>query len=429
MFDSLIVTLREGVEAALIVGIVAGYLRKSNRASLIRFVYWGLAAAIVASCVAEYFVARLQVSEDAYEGWLMLIGAVFVASVVLWMWKTARNMRREIEEKVSVLSRAPEDKAAVGVFAFVFLMVFREGIETVLFLGAVSLRTTALMNFIGGLAGLALAVGLGIAFFKGSIKVNLKRFFSVTSVVLLVIALQLLVSGIHELSEAMILPSSREEMRLVGPIVNNDAFFFVVIIALCLFLIIAQRIQGAVPAESNGGSLSAPERRKAIAERRREARWKLAAAGVGLLIIVLIAAEFIDSRVAQAVAPPETLTLVSGYIQIPSSSLGDHKLHHYAVTIDGVAVRLIAIEDDSGRVHVALDACPICGTQGYYQNGRNVICRNCSAAIYIPTIGTKGGCNPIPVQFEANKGGSVVTVPQSALEAAAHVFAGSGSSR
>jgi high-affinity iron transporter len=421
MFDSLVVTLREGVEAALIVGIVAGYLRKSNRANLIRFVYWGLAAAVVASCVAEYFVSRLQVSEDAYEGWLMLLGSVFVASVVIWMWKTARNMRREIEEKLSGLSQAPDSKAALGIFAFVFLMVFREGIETVLFLGAVSLRSTALMNFIGGVVGLALAVALGIAFFKGSLKVNLKKFFSVTTFVLLVIALRLLVSGIHELSEAMILPSSREEMHLIGPIVNNDSFFFVVIIGLCLFLLIAQRIQGAVPAPGQSDSLSAPERRKLLAERRREARWKTAASAVGLLIIVLISAEFIDSRVAQAVTAPEPLTLVSGYVEIPTSKLADHKLHHYAVHLGGANVRLIAIEDDSGQVHVALDACPICGAQGYYQNGRNVICRNCAAAIYIPTIGTRGGCNPIPIKFSA-KGNTSVVVPQSALEAAAHLF-------
>jgi high-affinity iron transporter len=429
MFDSLVVTLREGVEAALIVGIVASYLRKSNRANLIRFVYWGLAAAVVASCIAEYFVSRLQVSEDAYEGWLMLLGAVFVASVVIWMWKTARNMRREIEDKISSLSRASESKAALGIFAFVFLMVFREGIETVLFLGAVSLRTTALMNFIGGVLGLGLAVGLGIAFFKGSLKVNLRKFFSVTTLVLLVIALQLFVSGIHELSEAMILPSSREEMHLIGPIVNNDAFFFVVIIALCLFLIVAQRIQVSVPADPHGGTLTAPERRKAAAEARREARWKMAASAVGLLIIVLISAEFIDSRVAQAVTPPEPLALVSGYVQIPASKLADHKLHHYVVTVNGVNVRLIAILDDSGKVHVALDACPICGTEGYYQNGRNVICRNCSAAIYIPTIGQRGGCNPIPIQFKTEMRNSTVVVPQSALEAAAHVFANHSQSR
>src|SRR5579863_9243468 len=174
MFASLVITLREGVEAALIVGIVAGYLRKSERESLIRFVYWGLGVAVAASCVAGYFVSLLRVNEDAYEGWLMLAGAVFVASVVIWMYRTAKHMRREIEEKLAGLSARAEGSAAWGIFLFVFLMVFREGIETVLFLAAVSLDTTALMNFIGGVIGLTLAIGLGIAFFKGSVKVNLR---------------------------------------------------------------------------------------------------------------------------------------------------------------------------------------------------------------------------------------------------------------
>ena len=422
MFQSLVITLREGVEAALIVGIVASYLRKTGREQLIRFVFWGLTVAVAASCVAGYFVSRLRLNEDAYEGWLMLVGAVFVASVVIWMYKTAKSMRREIEEKLANLSRGSEGAAGWGVFLFVFLMVFREGIETVLFLAAVSLDTTALMNFIGGVIGLALAVGLGVAFFKGSLKVNLRKFFSVTTLVLLVVALQLFISSIHELSESGVLPASRQEMALIGPIVNNDVFFFVVIITLCLFLIIAQRIQGGVQTEAELGSLQPPERRKAIAEQRRDAFWKTTASAVGLLIIVLISAEFIYSRVAQAVTPPEPLHMVEGGASIPASELADHKLHHYAVNVDGVEVRLIAILDAANAVHVALDACPICGTQGYYQNGSNVICRNCSAAVYAPTIGMRGGCNPIPIAFDYHSGADSVVIPETALMAAVKVF-------
>ncbi len=422
MFQSLVITLREGVEAALIVGIVAGYLRKTGRTQLMSFVYWGLAAAVAASCVAGYFVSLLRVTEDAYEGWLMLVGAVFVASVVVWMYKTAKHMRREIEQKLATLSEASESRAGWGIFFFVFVMVFREGAETVLFLAAVSLNTTALMNFLGGIVGLALAVGLGVAFFKGSLKVNLRKFFNVTTVVLLAVAVQLLISGVHELSEAEILPASRREMALVGPIVNNEAFFFVVIIALCLFMVLAQRIQGRVQTESEIAELSAPERRKAIAEARREAFWKKAAAAFSLLIIVLIAADFIDSRVAQAVTPPEPLELVAGGARIPAAELKDYKLHHYVVDVGGVPVRLIAIMDGSNKVHVALDACPICGTEGYYQNGRNVICRNCAAAIYVPTIGQRGGCNPIAIAFSRSSSGGAIVIPKSALVAAVKVF-------
>ena len=420
MFQSLVITLREGVEAALIIGIVFGYLRKTGRQSWNRFVYWGLFAAVAVSFVAGYFVRRLQVSEDAYEGWLMVAGAVFVASMMVWMWRTGKGLKQEIEHKLSDLSAAPARGAALGLFLFVFLMVFREGIETVLFLAAVSLRTTELLNFMGGVIGLGLAIALGIAFFKGSLKVNLRKFFSITTLVLLVVALQLFIAGVHELSEAQVLPSSPVEMAWVGPMVNNDVFFFVVIIALCLFLIVAQRIQAGGRSAAELAQLPAPERRKALAEQKRDRFWKTAASAVCLVSIVLIFAQFIYSRVAQAVSPPEQVGVVNGEVRIPVATLADHNLHRFAVSAGGVDVRVIAILDASDSVRAAFDACQICGTQGYYQDGRNVICRNCAAAIYVPTIGLAGGCNPIHIDYRVE--GQTLILTEGALEVGKRIF-------
>jgi high-affinity iron transporter len=419
MFESLVITLREGVEAALIIGIVLAYLARTRRRSWNRLVYLALAAAVAASAVAAYAVHRLEVGEDAYEGWLMLVGALFVASMVFWMWKTGKRLKKEIETKLSDLASTPSRTAALGLFSFVFLMVFREGIETVLFLAAVSLHSTDLMNFMGGVIGLALAVGLGVAFFKGSIKVNLRKFFTVTSLILLVVAVQLLISGLHELSEAQILPSSRREMALIGPVVNNEAFFFVVIVALCLFLVAAERIRaGAKSADL--AALPAPERRKILAAQRRQRFWKSAVSVVGAMVIILISAEFIYSRTAQAVSPPAPLIVSDGVARIPTSQLADHKLHHYAAMINGAEVRLIAILDSTDAVRVGLDACVICGDQGYYQDGNNVICRNCGSAIYIPTIGQAGGCNPIHIDYVVQD--NTVVISQSSLAAAARYF-------
>ena len=426
MFQSLVITLREGVEAALIVGIVSGYLKKTGRASANRIVYWALLTAVGASLALGFILHTLQLTElgDAYEGWLMLTGAVFVASMTVWMWRTGKRLKQEIETKLSSLAgepRAPGRWAAWGLFVFVFLMVFREGTETVLFLAAVSLRTTALMNFIGGVLGLALAVGLGVAFFKGSLKVNLRKFFAVTTLVLLVVAVQLFVSGLHELSEALVLPSGPREMRIVGKLVNNDALFFVVVVALCLFLVVTQRIQaGGVPADEIE-RLAAPEQRKVLAEQRRDRFWKTAAAVCGFLIIVFIGAGFVYSRTAQAMSPPEHLFLVNGEARIPVSQLEDRRLHRYVVAVPGGAeVRIIAILDGSDTVRAALDACMICGAQGYYQDGGNVICRNCAAAINVPTIGLPGGCNPIHVNYRV-EGGAVV-FSEGALAVGAKVF-------
>jgi high-affinity iron transporter len=419
MFQSLVITLREGVEAALIVGIVLGYLRKTGRAAWNRVVYWALAIALAASLAGALALSRIEVNQEAFEGWLLITGAVFVASMVVWMWKTGKRLKQEIETRLSDLATTPSRAATVGLFLFVFLMVFREGVETVLFLAVVSLRTSELMDFIGGILGLGLAVGLGVAFFKGSLRVNLKRFFAVTTLVLMVVAAQLLISGVHELSEAQILPSSRREMALIGPIVNNDAFFFVVVVALCLFLVVAQRIREGRPEPAAPG-LSQPERRKALAEERRERFWKAAASAVGALIIVFISAELIYSRNAQAISPPEPVSVTDGAVRLPTSALTDHKLHRYVVHAGGADVRFIVIQDASGDVHAGLDACQICGTQGYYQDGVNVICRHCGAAINIPSIGREGGCNPIHIDYRMD--GGVLMISESTLAAAARYF-------
>ena len=420
MFQSLVITLREGVEAALIVGIVLGWLKKTGRQGWNRIVAWGVVGAILASAGAAYLVHRLEVGEDAYEGWLMLLGAVFVASMVAWMWHAGKRMKQEIETRLRGLSAEPSRTAALGLFLFVFLMVFREGIETVLFLAAVSLRTSELLNFMGGLIGLGLAFALGVAFFKGSVKVDLRRFFSVTSLVLFVVAAQLLVSGVHELSEAQVLPSSRREMALVGPIVNNDALFFVVIVALALFLIIAQRISSAGPGRTEMEAWPAPERRKFLARQHRERFWKISGAGVSLLVMVLISSEFIYSRTAHAMTPPEPVSVLNGEVQIPTAELADHKLHRYALSLDGTEVRIIAILDATDTVRAALDACAICGSMGYYQEGRNVICRNCGAEVYVPSIGLAGGCNPIHIDYRVE--GDAIRIAASSLAGTTKYF-------
>jgi FTR1 family protein len=420
MFQSLVITLREGVEAALILGIVLGYLKKTGRQAWSHYVWWGLVAAVAASLAAAYVVHRFEVAEDAYEGWLMLVGAIFVASMVYWMWRTGKRLKQEIESKLSDLSASPSRSAASGLFLFVFLMVFREGAETVLFLAAVSLRTSEVLNFIGGVLGLALAVALGVAFFKGSVKVDLHKFFSVTTMVLFVVAAQLLVSGVHELSEAMVLPSGPREMALIGPIVNNDAFFFIVIVALALFLIIAQRIQASHGDAGEVTRLSPPERRKLLADQHRDRFWKLAAAAASLLVIVVISAQFIYSRTAHAMSPPELVSIQNGEAQIPTRLLADHDLHHIVIDVGGTKVRVIAILDSSGTVRAGLDACMICGHQGYYQDGKNVICRNCGAVIYVPTIGQAGGCNPIQIDYSVE--GDSLRIAATALARAAKYF-------
>jgi FTR1 family protein len=419
MFQSFVITLREGVEAALIIGIVLSHLRKTGREAWGRIVYLALAAAVAASLVGAYVLSRVEINQEALEGWLMLAGAIFVASMGVWMWRTGKRLKREIETRLAQLAARPSRGAVLGLFTFVFLMVFREGVETVLFLAAVSLRTSDLLNFMGGILGLAAAVGLGVTLFKGALKVDLRKFFAVTTLVLLLVALQLLISGVHELSEARILPSGPREMALIGPIVNNDALFFVMVVALALFLIAAQRIRAAEVASENN-ELSAPERRKSLAEQRRARFWKMAGVAAGVLAIISISADFIYSRAAQVLSPAEPVSIADGDVRVSVSRLADHELHRFVANVNGAPVRFIAVLDSTDTVRAGLDACLICGHQGYYQDGANVICRHCAAAIYVPTIGMAGGCNPIHVDYRVE--GETLIITEAALTEGAKYF-------
>src|SRR5262249_11242351 len=154
----------------------------------------------------------------------------------------------------------------IGLFLFVFLMVLREGAETVLVLAAVNFNTSGLMSFLGTLSGVLLAVAFGVMFVKGSVRIDLRKVFKVTTLILMFVTAQLLVSGLHELAENGVFKTGPREMALIGPIVRNDFFFFVTILALAGLMILFEQRRRAPAAQSD----SAAERRKAAWSARRE---------------------------------------------------------------------------------------------------------------------------------------------------------------
>ena len=207
MLQAFIITLREGVEAALIVGITLAYLAKIGRANLRKAVYAALGAAFVGSIGVAVVISRLNLDEDKFEGWVMLVAAFFVITMVIFMMKTGRKMKGEIEGKVGGLLAG--NNAWIGLFFFVFLMVLREGAETVLILSAVKLNSTELMSFLGTLLGVGAAIAFGVMFVKGTVRINLQKFFRVTTAILFLVAAQLVIAGLHELSESGVIPSSK----------------------------------------------------------------------------------------------------------------------------------------------------------------------------------------------------------------------------
>jgi high-affinity iron transporter len=391
MLQAFIITLREGVEAALIVGITLAYLAKIGRNDLRKTVYAALGAAFLGSIGVAIVISRLNWNEDVFEGWVMLVAAFFVVTMIIFMMKTGRKLKGQIEGKVGLLAG---NDAWVGLFFFVFLMVLREGAETVLILSAVSLNSTELMSFLGTLLGVLAAVAFGVMFVKGSVRINLQKFFRVTTAILFLVALQLVVAGLHELSESGVIASSKREMAIIGPIVRNDFFFFVTIIALAALMVLfdAKRRQPAPePA-------SAAERRKAAWTARKERLWMASVYGFSFLFIALVTAEFIYAKSVSALSPATEVSFTNGLVKIPLSQVSDGDLHRYQAQENGTEIRFWLYEKPDGKVATVFDACEICGAVGFYKSGNLIVCKNCAAPINPQSLGGKGGCNPVPLK-------------------------------
>jgi high-affinity iron transporter len=202
--QAFVITLREGLEAFLIVAISLAYLRKRGRDELTKAVHWGIVAAIAVSALGGYLLYRAA-NQEWLEGPLALVAAVSVTTLTVHMWRAGRRMKGEIEGHL----RSSEERAGLGaltgVFLFTLLMVGREGMETALLL--LQLRNT-LYLVVGATAGVVAAAGVAWIWSRFGHRVNLGLFFQVTAIFLFVFVVQLFIQGIHETSEQGFLPYS-----------------------------------------------------------------------------------------------------------------------------------------------------------------------------------------------------------------------------
>jgi high-affinity iron transporter len=415
MSATFIVTLREGVEAALVIAVAVSWLKKTGRSELLPVVYRALATAVIASFAAAWGFSALSLNTDSYEGYVLLISAAFVLSMVVWMNRHGRRMKSEIETRLQ--KGTTGSGGSWGVFIFVFLMIFREGVETVLLLAAVSLNTSGILEWLGAILGIGLAILFGVSFVRGTIRVNLRQFFQMTTAILLVVVAQLVISGLHELSESGVLPASQTEMKFIGPVVKNDVFFLITILVLAAAITLLEWRKRRAP-KTEG--LQGAALRKVRWAARRERMWITASCAASCIFILLITAEFISARAETALSAARPVTFDNGAVRIPVASVSDGNLHRFTVDDQGVHVRFIVIQKPDHTLAAAFDACRICGTQGYYQKGQQVICRNCASDIIVSTIGTEGGCNPVPLKSRVE--GSTLVIDEAALDGGVGVF-------
>ena len=234
MFASFLLALREGIEAALIVGIVFGILKKMGKPHLKGMVWRGVAAALAFSVLSAVILNVIGAefegkAEQIFEGFAMLSAAVLLTWAIFWMRHQSVNMEKDLEQDV----RAAANSSSGGVlFALVFLAVTREGLELAIFLLAARLTSSALLTYLGATFGLLLAAGLGWLLFNSTMKLNLRQFFRITNFLLIFFAAGMVGYGVHEFNEAGLIPSIVDHFYDINFVLNENSTFGLLVKAL-----------------------------------------------------------------------------------------------------------------------------------------------------------------------------------------------------
>jgi uncharacterized membrane protein len=225
--------------------------------------------------------------------------------------------------------------------------------------------------------------------------------------VLLLLAFQLLVGGLHELSEGQVLPASKAEMAIVGPLVKNELLLFTLTLALALGWMLFGA--GGTPVPADASAASAPEARLARAAAARHAAWRRGFGVLGLAVVGLLAVAFATRSKIPGPEPATVLRATGGQVAVDEAALTDGRMHFYEVETAAGRARFFALSS-GGAIHTSLDACEICGPIGYFLEGPAVVCRNCTSPIALGSLSRGGGCNPVPVAHRIEAGRLTIDV-------------------
>ena len=260
MLNSFVIVFREGFESILLVAVILSYLRTAGQKWLSSAVYVALALGLSASAALGYAlrngvddsvlegmfgatvgssISQFLGNESLREGVLGLIAMIMVGSLVIYMWRTGPKVQQRMRARLStVSSRSSRIAAIAGVFLFTFLMITREGMETALML----LQVHGSDMLVGALLGLLAAAGFAWSWVKFGHLINIKRFFQVTGIFLLLFMLQVGIYSFHEFSEAGLLPNS-EVLHAATEKFSPDGlygkWFSLVMISVCALWLLA----------------------------------------------------------------------------------------------------------------------------------------------------------------------------------------------
>lgn len=400
MIEAAGITLRESIEAILVIFVMVAYLKRTNQQPKTKVIYGGALLAVGVSIILGITLHSIGIDpeNELVEGILYFTAALMVLSLTVWMMRHAHQFKSEIEQRM-------QKSTSAWMLGFVaFIMVLREGAEIVVFMQSLLLSgNTPVQNFVGALFGILLSLFFGFVFLRGSIKINISHFFRVTSVILVILVVQLTANGLHEFFEVGILPTTDAVMGIVGFLARQStgaAIIALMLLAL-VFLVIFDLMKATAP---DVEGIGAADRRKLQYRFMKEKYSKIGLAGLVVVLAVPLLAPVVASTEVVS-SPPETVKASEGVITVDIPE--EDGLYHYE--IDGM--RFFVIKKGP-LVRAALDDCKICPLVGYGYDGEHLVCMNCSAPIDPASVGTPGGCNPKVLDYRVDDEHVTVTLDQ-----------------
>ncbi|HEX9090607.1 MAG TPA: iron uptake transporter permease EfeU [Anaerolineales bacterium] len=225
MIASLLLSLREGLEAALIIGIVLGVLRKSERTDLNRPLWAGVICAFILSIISALLLHAVDkelegTTEQIFEGVTLILATGVLTWMIFWMRSQSKSMKSQLETNVNKVTGLA---GSGGLFFLSFIAVLREGIELALYLTAASLTSNGIQTLVGAVSGLIVAGLLGFLIYTSALRLNLQRFFQITGVLLILFAAGLIAHSVAEFNEAGIIPAIISPIWNLNPVLNDHS--------------------------------------------------------------------------------------------------------------------------------------------------------------------------------------------------------------
>lgn len=225
MITSIFLSLREGLEAALIIGIVLGALRRTGRSNLVRSLWAGVFSAVLVSLVSALLLRAVDAelkgpAEQIFEGTTLILAAGVLTWMIFWMQRESKSVRTRLESRVE---KAAVSRGGGALYFLAFIAVVREGIELALYLTAASLTLSGIQTLLGTAIGLSAACLLGYLIYTAAIRLNLQRFFQVTGIILIIFAAGLIGHSVAEFNEAGIIPAIINPVWNLNPILNDHS--------------------------------------------------------------------------------------------------------------------------------------------------------------------------------------------------------------